>query len=153
MSRRKNTYTPETRKISEIIKDAREESKAERETWRDKRKRSGWIFGALTWVTQIFVQAALMYSIGMFVAMSIIPLMVKAMFVASVKNGYQMTEVLNQVGYWGFPALFAVLMMFFAYACLMILIWKGLNKFLGGWRASHRANIAAKLDAAKKTQG
>jgi hypothetical protein len=85
-------------------------------------------------------------------AMSIVPVMVKTMFVVSVRNGYKMTEVLNQVGYWGFPALFAVLILFFAYACLMILIWRGLNRVLGGWRASHRASIAAKLDAANKTE-
>lgn len=153
MSKQKNTYTQENRKISEIIKDAREDSKAEREKWRDKRKRSGWIFASITWVTQIFVQAAIMYAIGMFMAISVTPLMVKSIFVVSVKSGYKMTEVLNQVCYWGFPSLFAVLVFFFAYACLMILIWKGLNKLLGGWRASHRANIAAKLDAANKIKG
>lgn len=146
MSKRKNTYMPEARKVSEIMKD-------EREKWRDKRKRSGWIFGTLTWVTQIFLQAGLMYGIGMFTAMSIVPNMVKIMFIVSVKGGHKMTDVLDQIGYWGFPALFAVLMLFFAYACLMVLLWRGLNKFFGGWRASHRANIAAKLDANKNTQG
>lgn len=146
MSKRKNTYMPEARKVSEIMKD-------EREKWRDKRKRSGWIFGTLTWVTQIFLQAGLMYGIGMFTAMSIVPNMVKIMFIVSVKGGHKMTDVLDQIGYWGFPALFAVLMLFFAYACLMVLLWRGLNKFFGGWRASHRANIAAKLDANKNAQG
>lgn len=146
MSKRKNTYMPEARKVSEIMKD-------EREKWRDKRKRSGWVFGTLTWVTQIFLQAGLMYGIGMFTAMSIVPNMVKIMFIVSVKGGHKMTDVLDQIGYWGFPALFAVLMLFFAYACLMVLLWRGLNKFFGGWRASHRANIAAKLDANKNTQG
>lgn len=146
MSKRKNTYMPEARKVSEIMKD-------EREKWRDKRKRSGWIFGTLTWVTQIFLQAGLMYGIGMFTAMSIVPNMVKIMFIVSVKGGHKMTDVLDQIGYWGFPALFAVLMLFFAYACLMVLLWRGLNKFFGGWRASHCANIAAKLDANKNTQG
>lgn len=126
--------------------------KAERERWRDKRKRSGWIFATLTWTTQIFVQTLLMYVIGMFTAMSIVPALIKSMFVASVKSGYDMTEVLNQVGYWGFPALFAILMLFFVYACLMILIWRGLDKVLGGWRASHRADIAAKLDAKHKSE-
>lgn len=139
-----------TNKVSEIIRDAQKENRAERETWREKFKRSGWIFGTLTWTTQILVQAMLMYAIGMFMAMSIVPVMVRTMFAVSVRNGYKMTEVLNQVGYWGFPALFAVLMLFFAYACLMILIWRGLNRVLGGWRASHRVSIAAKLDAAKK---
>lgn len=138
----------ETNKVSEIIRDAQKENRAE--TWREKFKRSGCIFGTLTWTTQIFVQAMLMYTIGMFMAMSIVPVMVRTMFAVSVRNGYKMTEVLNQVGYWGFPALFAVLMLFFAYACLMILIWRGLNRVLGGWRASHHASIAAKLDAAKK---
>lgn len=156
MSKQKNTDASKTRKVSEVIKDARkkskEESKLAREKWRDKRKRSGWIFGTLTWTTQIFVQAWLMYAIGMFIAMSIIPITVKSMFSASVKNGYKMEEFLNQVGYWGFPALFVVLMLFFAYAWLMIFIWKGLNKLLGGWRASHRAKIAAKLDGDKKAQ-
>lgn len=142
MSKRKNTYMPEARKVSEIMKD-------EREKWRDKRKRSGWIFGTLTWVTQIFLQAGLMYGVGMFTAMSIVPNMVKIMFIVSVKGGHKMTDVLDQIGYWGFPALFAVLMLFFAYACLMVLLWRGLNKFFGGWRASHRANIAAKLDTKK----
>lgn len=156
MSKQKNTDKSKTRKVSEIIKDTgkkrKEESKLAREKWREKRKRSGWIFGTFTWTTQIFVQAWLMYSIGMFIAMSVIPIMVKSMFTATVRNGYKMEEFLNQVGYWGFPALFAVLMLFFAYVCLMIFIWRGLNKLLGGWRASHRANIAAKLDANKKAQ-
>lgn len=146
MSKRKNTYMPEARKVSEIMKD-------EREKWRDKRKRSGWIFGTLTWVTQIFLQAGLMYGVGMFTAMSIVPNMVKIMFIVSVKGGHKMTDVLDQIGYWGFPALFAVLMLFFAYACLMVLLWRGLNKFFGGWREGHRANIAAKLDANKNAQG
>lgn len=156
MSRQNNGYKSEVRKISEIIKDAKTTRKAaikaEREKWRDKRKRSGWIFATLTWTTQIFVQISLMYVIGMFTAMSIVPVLVKSMFAASVQSGYDMREVLNQVGYWGFPALFAILMLFFAYACLMILIWRGLNRVLGGWRASHRADIAAKLDAKHKIQ-
>lgn len=150
MSRQKNTYKSEIRKISEIIKTSKDEMKADREKWREKRKRSCWVFGVLTWTTQIIVQVSLMYVFGMFTALSIIPILVKSMFVASVKNGYDMAEVLNQVGYWGFPALFVILMLFFAYACLMILIWRGLNKVLGGWRASHRADVAAKLDAKNK---
>lgn len=143
MSKRKNTYTSEARKVSEIMKE-------EREKWRDKRKRSGWIFGTLTWVTQIFLQTGIMYGIGMFIAMSIVPNIVRIMFIVSVKGGHKMTDVLDQIGYWGFPALFVVLALFFAYACLMVLLWRGLNKFFSGWREGHRANIAAKLDVNKK---
>lgn len=141
-------------KVSKIIKETKAETKREsdsvRNRWRDKRKRSGWMFSTLTWVTQIFIQGLCMYVVGMFTAMSIVPVMIREMFRVSVQGGYDMSTTIDQIGHWGFPALFATLALFFAYVSLMILLWRGLNKLLGGWRSSHRERIRIKLEAKNK---
>lgn len=142
MSKIKDIWAQGCHKITKIVKDTEKPRKQEPE----KRKHTGWIFATLTWTTQIFVQVAVMYIVGMFTAMSIVPTLIKTMFIVAIKSGYNMREPLNQIGYWGFPAAFVILVLFFAYVCLMTFLWRGLNKVLGSWRANHRAKIAAKTE-------